>query len=185
MGIALAEELAERGAEVLLICGPVNLKTNHPAIHRVDVESASQMCEVAVREFPGCDLAILSAAVADFTPKEKADRKIKREKEDLMLELMPTKDIAAELGQMKKDSQLLVGFALETNDEENNARSKMQRKNLDMIVLNSLNDKGAGFGGDTNKVTILNREGEKMIYELKTKVEVAKDIVDSIQLLSR
>ena len=102
-----------------------------------------------------------------------------------MLELMPTKDIAAELGQMKKDSQLLVGFALETNDEENNARSKMQRKNLDMIVLNSLNDKGAGFGGDTNKVTILNREGEKMIYELKTKVEVAKDIVDSIQLLSR
>lgn len=185
MGLALAEELAERGAEVLLVCGPVNLKTTHPAIHRIDVESASQMCEVAVREFPGCDLAILSAAVADFTPRERADRKIKREKEDLMLELMPTKDIAAELGQMKKNTQLLVGFALETNDEENNARSKMQRKNLDMIVLNSLNDKGAGFGGDTNKVTILNKEGEKTVYELKTKVEVAKDIVNSIQLLSR
>ena len=180
MGIALAEELAGRGAEVLLVCGPVNQKTSHPAIRRVDVESASQMCEVAVKEFPGCDLAILSAAVADFTPKEKANCKIKREKEDLLLELMPTQDIAAELGQMKKDSQLLVGFALETNDEESNACSKMQRKNLDMIVLNSLNDKGAGFGGDTNKVTIMHREGEKNVYELKTKVEVAKDIADQI-----
>ena len=180
MGIALAEELAGRGAEVLLVCGPVNQKTSHPAIHWVDVESASQMCEVAVKEFPGCDLAILSAAVADFTPKEKANCKIKREKEDLLLELMPTQDIAAELGQMKKDSQLLVGFALETNDEESNACSKMQRKNLDMIVLNSLNDKGAGFGGDTNKVTIMHREGEKNVYELKTKVEVAKDIADQI-----
>ena len=180
MGLALAEELAGRGAEVLLICGPVNLKTSHPSIHRVDVESASQMCEAAVKEFSGCDVAILSAAVADFSPKEKADCKIKREKEDLVLELMPTKDIAAELGQMKKPSQLLVGFALETNDEENNARSKMQRKNLDMIVLNSLNDKGAGFGGDTNKVTIMNREGEKSVYDLKTKVEVAKDIADKI-----
>lgn len=180
MGLALAEELAGRGAEVLLICGPVNLKTSHPSIHRVDVESASQMCEVAVKEFYGCDVAILSAAVADFSPKEKADCKIKREKEDLVLELMPTKDIAAELGQMKKASQLLVGFALETNDEENNARSKMQRKNLDMIVLNSLNDKGAGFGGDTNKVTIMNREGEKSVYDLKTKAEVAKDIADKI-----
>ena len=180
MGIALAEELAERGAEVLLICGPVNLKTNHPAIHRVDVESASQMCEVAVREFPGCDLAILSAAVADFTPKEKADHKIKRGKDDLLLELLPTKDIAAELGRIKTASQLLVGFALETNDEEVNALSKMQRKNLDMIVLNSLNDKGAGFSVDTNKVTILDKAGDKTVYELKTKVEVAKDIVDQI-----
>lgn len=180
MGLALAEELAGRGAEVLLICGPVNLTTSHPAIHRVDVESALQMCEVAVKEFSGCDVAILSAAVADFSPKEKANCKIKREKEDLVLELMPTKDIAAELGQMKKASQLLVGFALETNDEENNARSKMQRKNLDIIVLNSLNDRGAGFGGDTNKVTIMDREGEKTVYELKTKTEVAKDITDKI-----
>lgn len=180
MGLALAEELAGRGAEVLLICGPVNLTTSHPAIHRVDVESALQMCEVAVKEFSGCDVAILSAAVADFSPKEKANCKIKRKKEDLVLELMPTKDIAAELGQMKKASQLLVGFALETNDEENNARSKMQRKNLDIIVLNSLNDRGAGFGGDTNKVTIMDREGEKTVYELKTKTEVAKDITDKI-----
>ena len=188
MGLAIAEELAGRGAEVVLVCGPVNLKTCHPAIRRVDVESAaqmyevtaSQMCEVAVREFPGCDLAILSAAVADFTPKEKADHKIKRGKDDLLLELLPTKDIAAELGRIKTASQLLIGFALETNDEEINALSKMQRKNLDMIVLNSLNDKGAGFSVDTNKVTILDKAGDKTVYELKTKVEVAKDIVDQI-----
>ena len=175
MGLAIAEELAGRGAEVILVCGPVNLKTRHPSIHRVDVESAAQMYEVASREFETCDIAVLSAAVADFTPKEKADRKIKRGKEDLVLELLPTRDIAAELGHVKKASQMLVGFALETNDEENNAFSKMQRKNLDMIVLNSLNDKGAGFGGDTNKVTIMDRTGGKTVYELKTKTEVARD----------
>ena len=181
MGLAIAEELAGRGAEVILVCGPVNLKTRHPSIHRVDVESAAQMYEVASREFETCDIAVLSAAVADFTPKEKADRKIKRGKEDLVLELLPTRDIAAELGHVKKASQMLVGFALETNDEENNAFSKMQRKNLDMIVLNSLNDKGAGFGGDTNKVTIMDRTGGKTVYELKTKTEVARDIVNEIE----
>ena len=181
MGLAIAEELAGRGAEVILVCGPVNLKTRHPSIHRVDVESAAQMYEVASREFETCDIAVLSAAVADFTPKEKADRKIKRGKEDLVLELLPTRDIAAELGHVKKASQMLVGFALETNDEENNALSKMQRKNLDMIVLNSLNDKGAGFGGDTNKVTIMDRTGGKTVYELKTKTEVARDIVNEIE----
>ena len=181
MGLAIAEELAGRGAEVILVCGPVNLKTRHPSIHRVDVESAAQMYEVASREFETCDIAVLSAAVADFTPKEKADRKIKRGKEDLVLELLPTRDIAAELGHVKKASQMLVGFALETNDEENNAFSKMQRKNLDMIVLNSLNDKGAGFGGDTNKVTIMDRTGGKTVYELKTKTEGARDIVNEIE----
>ena len=181
MGLAIAEELAGRGAEVILVCGPVNLKTRHPSIHRVDVESAAQMYEVASREFETCDIAVLSAAVADFTPKEKADRKIKRGKEDLVLELLPTRDIAAELGHVKKASQMLVGFALETNDEENNAFSKMQRKNLDMIVLNSLNDKGAGFGGDTNKVTIMDRTGGKTVYELKPKTEVARDIVNEIE----
>ena len=181
MGLAIAEELAGRGAEVILVCGTVNLKTRHPSIHRVDVESAAQMYEVASREFETCDIAVLSAAVADFTPKEKADRKIKRGKEDLVLELLPTRDIAAELGHVKKASQMLVGFALETNDEENNAFSKMQRKNLDMIVLNSLNDKGAGFGGDTNKVTIMDRTGGKTVYELKTKTEVARDIVNEIE----
>ena len=180
MGLAIAEELAGRGAEVVLVCGPVNLKTCHPAIRRIDVESAAQMYEAVFREFIDSDVAILSAAVADFTPKEKADHKIKRGKNDLVLELLPTKDIAAELGKMKKASQLLVGFALETNDEEVNALSKMQRKNLDMIVLNSLNDKGAGFGVDTNKVTIMGKVGDRIVYELKTKVEVAKDIVDQI-----
>lgn len=180
MGLAIAEELAGRGAEVVLVCGPVNLKTSHPAIRRVDVESAAQMYEVTSKEFVNSDAAVLSAAVADFTPKEKADHKIKRGKDDLLLELLPTKDIAAELGRIKTVSQLLVGFALETNDEEMNALSKMQRKNLDMIVLNSLNDKGAGFSVDTNKVTILDKAGDKTVYELKTKVEVAKDIVDQI-----
>ena len=180
MGLAIAEELAGRGAEVVLVCGPVNLKTCHPAIRRVDVESAAQMYEVTSKEFVNSDVAVLSAAVADFTPKEKADHKIKRGKDDLLLELLPTKDIAAELGRIKTASQLLIGFALEKNDEEINALSKMQRKNLDMIVLNSLNDKGAGFSVDTNKVTILDKEGDKTVYELKTKVEVAKDIVDQI-----
>ena len=180
MGLAIAEELAGRGAEVVLVCGPVNLKTSHPAIRRVDVESAAQMYEVTSKEFVNSDVAVLSAAVADFTPKEKADHKIKRGKDDLLLELLPTKDIAAELGRIKTVSQLLVGFALETNDAEMNALSKMQRKNLDMIVLNSLNDKGAGFSVDTNKVTILDKAGDKTVYELKTKVEVAKDIVDQI-----
>ena len=180
MGFAIAEEFEGRGAEVVLVCGPVNLKTSHPAIRRVDVESAAQMYEVTSKEFVNSDVAVLSAAVADFTPKEKADHKIKRGKDDLLLELLPTKDIAAELGRIKTASQLLVGFALETNDEEVNALSKMQRKNLDMIVLNSLNDKGAGFSVDTNKVTILDKAGDKTVYELKTKVEVAKDIVDQI-----
>ena len=180
MGLAIAEEFAGRGAEVVLVCGPVNLKTSHPAIRRVDVESAVQMYEVTSKEFVNSDVAVLSAAVADFTPKEKADHKIKRGKDDLLLELLPTKDIAAELGRIKTASQLLVGFALETNDEEVNALSKMQRKNLDIIVLNSLNDKGAGFSVDTNKVTILDKAGDKTVYELKTKVEVAKDIVDQI-----
>lgn len=180
MGLAIAEEFAGRGAEVVLVCGPVNLKTSHPAIRRVDVESAAQMYEVTSKEFVNSDVAVLSAAVADFTPKEKVDHKIKRGKDDLLLELLPTKDIAAELGRIKTTSQLLVGFALETNDEEVNALSKMQRKNLDIIVLNSLNDKGAGFSVDTNKVTILDKTGDKTVYELKTKVEVAKDIVDQI-----
>ena len=166
MGLAIAEELAGRGAEVVLVCGPVNLKTSHPAIRRVDVESAAQMYEVTSKEFVNSDVAVLSAAVADFTPKEKADHKIKRGKDDLLLELLPTKDIAAELGRIKTVSQLLVGFALETNDEEMNALSKMQRKNLDMIVLNSLNDKGAGFSVDTNKVTILDKAGDKTVYEI-------------------
>ena len=181
MGFALAEELAGRGAEVVLVAGPVDLSVRHPAIWRVDVESAAEMRDAAVAEFPKCDAAILSAAVADFTPKTRADEKIKRGKEDMRLELVPTHDIAADLGRMKRHGQVLAGFALETNDEENNALSKLWRKNFDFIVLNSLNDKGAGFGVDTNKVTIIDKEENKREYALKSKREVAGDIVDKLK----
>lgn len=181
MGFALAEELAGRGAKVVLVAGPVDLSVRHPAIRRVDVESAAEMRDAAVAEFPKCDAAILSAAVADFTPKTRADEKIKRGKEDMRLELVPTHDIAADLGRMKRHGQVLAGFALETNDEENNALSKLRRKNFDFIVLNSLNDKGAGFGVDTNKVTIIDKEENKREYALKSKREVAGDIVDKLK----
>lgn len=181
MGFALAEELAGRGAKVVLVAGPVDLSVRHPAIRRVDVESAAEMRDAAVAEFPKCDAAILSAAVADFTPKTRTDEKIKRGKEDMRLELVPTHDIAADLGRMKRHGQVLAGFALETNDEENNALSKLRRKNFDFIVLNSLNDKGAGFGVDTNKVTIIDKEENKREYALKSKREVAGDIVDKLK----
>lgn len=179
MGIALAEECAERGAMVELICGPVSIKTNHSNIHRTDVESAAQMYQAATETFPGMDAAILCAAVADFTPSEVADNKIKREGNKLILELAPTKDIAQALGQMKKENQVMVGFALETNDEENHAKEKLQKKNLDFIVLNSLQDEGAGFQHNTNKVTLIDKEGEAE-FPLKSKKEVAKDIVNKL-----
>ncbi|MCD8166345.1 MAG: bifunctional phosphopantothenoylcysteine decarboxylase/phosphopantothenate--cysteine ligase CoaBC [Bacteroides sp.] len=177
MGFALAEACAERGAEVILIAGPVQLTTIHPSIRRIDVESASQMYEEAITHFPECDSAVLCAAVADFTPDDPAGKKIKREGETLTLTLKPTRDIAATLGKMKQPHQMLVGFALETDSEEKNAMGKLERKNLDFIVLNSLNDQGAGFWVDTNKITILSREG-KTEFSLKRKEEVAKDIVD-------
>jgi len=179
MGIALAEECAERGAQVELICGPVGIKTNHPNITRTDVESAEQMYQVATRIFPNTDAAILCAAVADFTPANVADNKIKREGNKLILELEPTKDIAKALGQMKKQGQVMVGFALETNDEENHAKEKLQKKNLDFIVLNSLQDEGAGFQHNTNKVTLIDKDS-KTCFPLKSKKEVAKDIVNKL-----
>lgn len=180
MGFAIAEEMAARGAEVTLIAGPVNLKLSNKRIRRIDVESASEMYRAAIEVFPESDIAVLSAAVADFTPMERAVVKLKRGEDDLKLELAPTRDIAAELGRKKRAGQWLIGFALETNDEENNAVSKMKRKNLDLIVLNSLRDEGAGFGGDTNKVTLIDKEENKLIYDLKTKSEVAIDIADRI-----
>ncbi len=180
MGFAIAEEMAARGAEVTLIAGPVNLKLSNKRIRRIDVESASEMYQAAIEVFPESDIAVLSAAVADFTPMERAVVKLKRGEDDLKLELAPTRDIAAELGRKKRAGQWLIGFALETNDEENNAVSKMKRKNLDLIVLNSLRDEGAGFGGDTNKVTLIDKEENKLIYDLKTKSEVAIDIADRI-----
>ena len=179
MGIALAEECAERGAQVELICGPVGINTYHPNIKRTDVESAEQMYQVATESFPHMDAAILCAAVADFTPITTAKNKIKREGNKLILELAPTKDIAQTLGKMKKRGQVMVGFALETNDEQNHAKEKLQKKNLDFIVLNSLQDKGAGFQHNTNKVTLIDKDGETP-FPLKSKKEVAQDIVNKL-----
>ena len=177
MGFALAEVCAEQGAEVTLVSGPVMLQTKHPGIKRIDVESAQQMYEAATKHFPKADIAILCAAVADFTPKTTADKKIKRKGDNLKLELQPTKDIAASLGAVKKKKQMLVGFALETDNEQKNAKEKMERKNFDFIVLNSLQDKGAGFRVDTNKVTIIGRHNDLTAYDIKSKREVAEDII--------
>ena len=179
MGFALAEECAARGAEVTLVAGPVQMKTTHPGIHRIDVESCAEMYEATTEAFKEANAAILCAAVADFTPEAAADTKIKREGDDLVLRLKPTHDIAAALGRMKQPQQHLVGFALETNDELANAKDKLSRKNLDFIVLNSLGDAGAGFRHDTNKITIINKESAKE-YPLKSKKEVAKDIIDEL-----
>ena len=183
MGYALAETCAERGAEVTLVSGPVNLKTCHPNIRRIDVESAAEMHEAAAAAFGKADAGILCAAVADFTPEAAAfSKKIKREKDDLVLRLKPTQDIAAALGRQKREGQLLAGFALETDNEEAHAKEKLERKNLDFIVLNSLNDKGAGFRVDTNKITIIDRKGSTP-YPLKSKKEAAGDIIDKLASL--
>lgn len=180
MGFALAEECAKRGADVTLVAGPVQLKAYHPNIERIDVESAEEMYNAAVNSFPEMSGGILCAAVADFTPVQPADKKLKRGKNELNLELKPTKDIAAALGKAKREDQFLIGFALETNDEEQNAMDKMQRKNFDFIVLNSLNDSEACFGYDTNKITLIDRAGMKKQFELKSKVQVAEDIVAKV-----
>lgn len=182
MGYALAEVCAERGAEVTLVSGPVNLKVTHPNIHRIDVESAEQMYEAAVSAYADADAGILCAAVADFTPETVAGQKIKCEKDDLVLRLKPTHDIAAALGKQKQAHQKLVGFALETTDEVAHAQDKLNRKNFDFIVLNSLNDKGAGFRCDTNKITIIDRQATTP-YPLKEKKEVACDIIDRLTTL--
>lgn len=182
MGLALAETCARRGANVTLVCGPVTASVSHPAIRRINVESADEMYTETTQLFGTMDAAILCAAVADFTPAQTADRKIKREGDDLVLQLKPTRDIAETLGKMKRDGQRLVGFALETNDEENHAKDKLDRKNLDFIVLNSLNDRGAGFRHDTNKITVISRTGSTA-YPLKNKKEVAEDIIDHLSAL--
>ncbi|MDP4239413.1 MAG: bifunctional phosphopantothenoylcysteine decarboxylase/phosphopantothenate--cysteine ligase CoaBC [Bacteroidota bacterium] len=181
MGFALAEACAKQGADVCLVSGPVQLKTTHPNIERIDVESAQEMFNAVMNRFYGMDGAILCAAVADFTPIETAQTKLKREKDNLVLELKPTQDIAAAVGTMKTESQFLVGFALETNNEEANAKGKMAAKNLDFIVLNSLQDPQAGFGYDTNKISIIHRSGSKKEFELKSKDDVAEDIVAEIK----
>lgn len=180
MGFALAEKCASYGAKVILIAGPVQLKTKHKNIERIDVKSADEMYDAALEHFTNADIVILSAAVADYKPTITSDKKIKRSNENLDIELTPNKDIAKSLGEKKKTNQKIIGFALETNNEENNAFEKLRRKNFDFIVLNSLNDKNAGFGYDTNKITILHRSGEKKMFELKSKDDVAQDIVNEI-----
>lgn len=176
MGFALAEELEGQGAEVILVAGPVQLKTPE-GVMRINVMSAKEMFEVAVDKFMTCDAAIMCAAVADYTPVEVENKKMKRAGDEVVIRLKPTKDIAAELGKQKNSNQVLVGFALETNDETFNAKRKLDKKNLDFIVLNSLQDKGAGFAHDTNKITIFDSDGSGLKYDLKSKQEVAKDIV--------
>ena len=190
MGFAIAEELAERGAEVLLISGPTKLSSKHPSptesgfrsstVKTVKIESAQQMFDVATAEFPKCDAAILAAAVADYRPKEVSDIKIKKKDAALTLELEKTPDIAAHLGTMKQAHQRIVGFALETNDEFANAVSKLKRKNFDFIVLNSMRDAGAGFNSDTNKISIIFDETRFKTFELKNKDDVAQDIVEEL-----
>ena len=181
MGYAIAEEAARRGAEVTIVSGPVSITTSTPNINVIKVESAREMYDQCVNIYPNCDLGIMCAPVADYAPAEYVDSKIKREKEEIpVIKLIKNPDIAAALGAMKAPSQKLVGFALETNNEESNALDKLHRKNLDMIVLNSLQDSGACFGTDTNKITTYFSNGEKLEFPLKSKVEVAKDIIDSI-----
>ena len=182
MGYALAEACARRGADVTLISGPVALQVQHPAIQRIDVESAEQMYQAAIRLYPQANAGILCAAVADFTPETVASNKIKREGENLLVRLKPTQDIAAALGKIKRPDQRLVGFALETYDEQIHAQEKRKRKNFDFIVLNSLNDAGAGFRCDTNKITILDESGITP-YPLKDKHEVASDIIDKLSAI--
>ncbi|MBQ8154452.1 MAG: bifunctional phosphopantothenoylcysteine decarboxylase/phosphopantothenate--cysteine ligase CoaBC [Prevotella sp.] len=179
MGFALAEECALQGAEVELVSGPVALTTNHPHIHRTDVESCEEMYQTATSIYATSDAAILCAAVADFRPETIADEKIKREHDDLVIRLTPTHDIAAALGQMKRPDQRLIGFALETNDEQQNAQKKLERKNLDFIVLNSLRNEGTCFQSDENQISIISHKGQKD-YPRKPKKEVATDIVNEL-----
>lgn len=181
MGIAIAEKLAKRGAQIYLILGPTNLKVNHHNIKVARVTSADEMYQAAVKNFPQQDIGIMAAAVADYTTKVVADKKVKKQNDDLTIELKATQDIAAELGKLKTEKQILVGFALETDNEITHAENKLEKKNLDFIVLNSLNDKGAGFQTETNKITILTRKGEKIPFALKQKSEVATDIANQLK----
>ena len=180
MGFALADELANQGAEVTLVCGPNNLKTNNKNILRIDITSAEELYKASVKAFKSSDIAILSAAVADYMPSETANQKIKKSSATKAINLIPTKDTLAELGKLKTKKQLLVGFAFETENEVANAKVKIKKKNLDLIVLNSLKDKGAGFKTDTNKITIIDKNNKITKFELKSKEDVAKDILKTI-----
>ena len=185
MGYAIAEQLAAQGANVILISGPVGISALNPKIKVINVESADEMFAESLVHFPKSDGAVLCAAVADYTPVQVENEKIKRAKSNWTLELKPTRDIAQALGDVKTDNQILVGFALETSDEIENAQKKLAKKNLDFIVLNSLNDKGAGFQVDNNKITIIGKDNNQQFFELKSKKEVAVDIVDKIKSIIR
>jgi phosphopantothenoylcysteine decarboxylase / phosphopantothenate---cysteine ligase len=180
MGYAIARAFAEAGANVILVSGPTALPLPHPTIRRVDVKSAQEMYEATDREFTRADVVILSAAVADYTPSHPANQKIKKKEATFTIELTKTVDIAATLGQQKRAGQIMVGFALETNDELENARKKLVSKNLDLIVLNSLRDVGAGFGHDTNKITVIDRDGPVHEFDLKLKEELAQDLLSLV-----
>jgi len=180
MGFAIGDQLAAMGAEVILVTGPTSQKSQQSGIKRVDVTSAADMLEACLKYYKDVNACIMSAAVADFTPVNVSAKKIKKQDNDLNIELKKTTDILKTLGEQKQKGQILVGFALETNDEEKNAIDKLQRKNLDFIVLNSLNDEGAGFKTDTNKITIIDRKLQKTTFGLKTKNEVAKDICNKV-----
>jgi len=180
MGLAIAEALANRGAQVKLVLGPSKLSTKHQLIETIRVQSAQQMYEASREVFDQCDGGILAAAVADYRPKTISDKKIKKSGNSLILELERTIDIAASLGKEKRKDQVLIGFALETNNEKENAAGKLKKKNFDFIVLNSLNDKGAGFGHDTNKISIIHKGNKIKDFELKSKKAVAIDIVNEI-----
>ncbi len=181
MGVALAEKAGQMGAEPVLILGPVDNVSLSRRIRVIRVTTTDEMYEAAKKEFPQCDVAILAAAVSDFKPAETFDNKVKRGDEELVIRLVPTKDIAATLGKEKTNKQILVGFALETEKELENAMEKIRKKNLDYIVLNSLRDEGAGFGYDTNKITIIDKSGNRKEYPLKSKAEVAEDILKYLQ----
>ncbi len=178
MGISISEALANQGAIVDLVAGPINIEVTHPNIKRYNVVSAQQMYDQCVELFPNADAAIMSAAVSDYTPSNPAPSKIKRDSDNWTIEMKANPDIAAQMGKMKKENQVLVGFALETDNEEVNATKKLKRKNLDFIVLNSLKVPGAGFATDTNKITIINNQNKKTDFPLKNKKEVANDIIN-------
>jgi phosphopantothenoylcysteine decarboxylase/phosphopantothenate--cysteine ligase len=177
MGLALADRLAQLGAKVTLVCGPVTQTCQNPKVQLISVQSAEDMYKACLSVFPDCDLAIMAAAVADYTPQQVSDVKIKKKDEVFNLPLVRTKDIAFHLGQLKQKGQIIIGFALETHQELENAQEKLKKKNFDLVVLNSLNDKGAGFSHDTNKITIITPDLPPISYPLKSKDEVAADII--------
>jgi phosphopantothenoylcysteine decarboxylase/phosphopantothenate--cysteine ligase len=180
MGMAIARELQNRGVEVTLVMGPTRLNGSANGINIVNVTTAEEMFQACQQVFDKMDLAVMAAAVADYTPVNKASEKIKKKSDTLTLELIKTKDILKDLGEKKKKGQVIVGFALETNNERGYALEKLKSKQADMIIMNSLNDNGAGFGHDTNKITIFGKEGQEFNFDTKSKTEVAKDIVDTI-----